>query len=89
MGTDQRLRDQRKASPNAIADVLVTCTSLSPAVERKLSDAGMIVQPGAATAFGVVAGRLRLSDLDAVEAVPEVQSIEPDETASALNGATD
>lgn len=78
MHVDPAIEERRKREPEAVADVILTCATVTDALRAKLSEAGFEVTLGEQEALGIVCGRVRLADIEKLAALPELESISPD-----------
>lgn len=84
MHTDPRLKEAAARDPESEVQVVVGCDGYTESTKSLLLAAGLKIENEGSAELGLVAGRLKLSQIKDLEAINEVTSIEPDEEAQAL-----
>ena len=84
MDIDRKLQRCIDADPDAVSDLVLSCSVFDATVRSELEKTGMHVRDSPSTELGIVSVSGKLRDVARLSAIPQVLSVELDEEQQAL-----
>lgn len=80
----QELQERARREPDVISEVIITCEKYSDALQEELDRAGLETTSKEQAPYGLIYGRIRLSNVWNLKNISDRGSVEPDTTQHAL-----